>query len=163
MLQIISSPMDACGDDMNANAKPLPLEEAVVIDEGKSQAVAALHLAALQRQFAAIREIYGEDPPHRAREALWVGLEVIQAELRGERLALRDLVTRADGLLSAPTLSRVVVELEQRGLLVSEQVSSTQGRLKLLRPTPAALNFIAARADVAFAEFAAIIREAERS
>jgi DNA-binding MarR family transcriptional regulator len=71
-------------------------------------------------------------------------------------------VTRADGLLSAPTLSRVVVELEQHGLLVSEQTSSTQGRLKLLRPTPAALHFLAARADTAFAEFAAIIREAER-
>jgi hypothetical protein len=45
---------------------------------------------------------------------------------------------------------------------VSEQTSSTQGRLKLLRPTPAALHFLAARADTAFAEFAAIIREAER-
>jgi DNA-binding transcriptional ArsR family regulator len=126
-----------------------------------SQAVAALHLAALRRQFIAIREIFGVEPPHRAREALWVGLEVIQAELRGEQVAIRDLVIRAEGLLSAPTLSRVVSELEQGGLLTSELTSSEQGRLKLLRPTQRALDLLTARADAAFSEFAEIIRRAE--
>ncbi|MCI0755615.1 hypothetical protein [Teichococcus vastitatis] len=126
-----------------------------------SQAVAALHLAALRRQFAAIREIFGVEPPHRAREALWVGLEVIQAELCGEQVSLRDLVIRADGLLSAPTLSRVVSEMEQGGLLVSDLTSSEQGRLKLLRPTQRALDLLAARADAAFSEFAEIMRQAE--
>jgi hypothetical protein len=143
------------------NAKPDGVETAIAPPSARSQAVAALHLAVLRRQFAAIREVYGEDPPHRAREALWVALEVIQAELRGERVALRDLVTRADGLLSAPTLSRVVVELEQGGMIISELASSEQGRLKLLRPTPRALNILAARADIAFAEFSAIVQEAD--
>ncbi|MFC7739206.1 hypothetical protein ACFQX4_26350 [Roseomonas sp. GCM10028921] len=126
-----------------------------------SRAVVALHLASLRRQFIAIREIFGAEPPHRAREALWVGLEVIQAELRGEQVALRDLVIRAEGLLSAPTLSRVVSELEQGGLLISELTSSGQGRLKLLRPSPRALDFLAARADAALTEFTEILRRAE--
>ena len=147
---------------MNEDAAPQQVETVLAPEAAKSQAVAALHLAALRRQFAAIRDLYGEDPPHRAREALWVALEVIQAELRGEQVALRDLVVRAVGLLSAPTLSRVVAELEQEGTLVSELTSSEQGRLKLLRPTARALNILAARADVAFAEFAAIVRDAER-
>ncbi|WP_159350284.1 hypothetical protein [Roseomonas harenae] len=116
----------------------------------------------MRRQFIAIREIFGGDPPHRAREALWVGLEVIQAELRGERLALRDLVARAEGLLSAPTLSRVVSEMELGGMLVSELVPSEQGRLKLLRPTARALELLAARADDAFSEFAGIVHTAEQ-
>jgi hypothetical protein len=146
---------------MNASAKATQGKDGVVTDSAKSQAVAALHLAALRRQFVAIRDIYGEDAPHRAREALWVTLEVIQAQLGGEAIALRDLVVRAAGLLSAPTLSRVVVELEERGILVSEHTSSAQGRLKLLRATPRALNFLAARADAAFADFAAIVREVE--
>lgn len=127
---------------------------------GASRAVAALHLASLRRQFVAIREIFGDDPPHRAREALWVGLEVIQAELRAEPVALRDLVARAEGLLSGPTLSRVVTEMELAGLLVSELTFSERGRLKLLRPTQRALDILAARADVAFSEFASIVREA---
>jgi hypothetical protein len=136
-------------------------DAAVVQATAVSRAVAALHLAALRRQFVAIREIFGMEPPHRAREALWVGLEVIQAELRGEQVALRDLVIRAEGLLSAPTLSRVVSELEQGGLLISELASSEQGRLKLLRPTQRARDLLTARADAAFSEFAKIIHEAE--
>ena len=147
---------------MTESDKAEMADSATAPDSVRSQTVAELHLAALRRQFAAIREIYGEDPPHRAREALWVALEVIQAELRGERISLRDLVARANGLLSAPTLSRVVVELEQLGMMVSELTSSEQGRLKLLRPTPRALSILAARADGAFAEFAAILQEAER-
>lgn len=126
-----------------------------------SETVVALHLAALRRQFAAIREIFGVEPPHRAREALWVGLEVIQAELRGESVAIRDLVVRAEGLLSAPTLSRVVSELEQGGLLVSQLISSEQGRLKLLRPTQRARDLLTARADAALSEFAEILRQAD--
>jgi hypothetical protein len=107
-----------------------------------SQAVAALHLPALRRQFIAIREIFGVEPPRRAREALWVCLEVIQAELRGEQVALRDLVIWADGLL------------------MSKLTSSEQGCLKLLRPTERALDILAARADNALSEFAEIIRRA---
>ncbi|MBI0534131.1 hypothetical protein D9599_00890 [Roseomonas sp. KE2513] len=126
-----------------------------------SETVVALHLAALRRQFAAIREIFGVEPPHRSREALWVGLEVIQAELRGESVAIRDLVIRAEGLLSAPTLSRVVSELEQGGLLVSQLISSEQGRLKLLRPTQRARDLLTARADAALSEFTGIIRQGE--
>jgi hypothetical protein len=114
----------SCGASM-PRAEPPPRPDAASVQAtAVSRAVAALHLAALRRQFVAIREIFGVEPPHRAREALWVGLEVIQAELRGEQLALRDLVIRAEGLLSAPTLSRVVAELEQGGLLISEWTSS---------------------------------------
>jgi hypothetical protein len=147
---------------MNASAEPDGAEADAAADGIKTKAVAALHLASMRRQFAAIREIYGADAPHRAREALWVALEVVQAELSGEPIALRDLVARAGGLLSAPTLSRVAAELEQRGILASEQTASPKGRLKSLRPTPWAVSFLAARADTAFAEFAAIVREAEQ-
>jgi hypothetical protein len=145
-----------------SSAPPSTISPCLGTCQGTSQAVAALHLASKRRQFIAIRDIFGDDPPHRAREALWVGLEVIQAELRGERLALRDLVARAEGLLSAPTLSRVVSELELGGMLVSELVSSEQGRLKLLRPTARALEILAARADDAFAEFAGIVHTAQQ-
>jgi hypothetical protein len=57
-------------------------------------------------------------------------------------------------------LSRVVSELEQSGLLISELTSSEQGRLKLLRPTQRALDLLMARADAAFAEFTQIIHKA---
>ncbi|MCB4820563.1 helix-turn-helix domain-containing protein [Roseicella aerolata] len=126
-----------------------------------AEAVAALHLLALRRQFDAIRQVYGEAPPHRAREALWVALEVVLAHHRGERIALRDLVARAEGLVSGPTLSRVVAELERDGLLVSEPLPG-EGRLRLLRPTERSLRVLAGRAEAGFAEFAGILREAER-
>jgi hypothetical protein len=128
-------------------------------DRARAEAVAALHLAALRRQFDAIRKIFGNDPPHRSREALWVGLEVVLATLRGEQVALRDLVIRAEGLLSAPTLSRVVADLEREGLLTSEPAPPGQGRLKVLRPTARAMDILAARSDAAFVEFSEILRE----
>jgi len=120
-----------------------------------------VHLTALRRQFEVIREFYGETPPHRSREAFWVALEVAAAHLRGEQIALRDLATRAKGLFSAPTLSRVVVELERSGLLVSETPPG-QARLKVLHPTSHALGILTARARNAFGEFADIIASAER-
>jgi hypothetical protein len=126
-----------------------------------AEAVAALHLVALRRQFDAIREVFGEDPPHRSREALWVGLEVLLAHLQGERIALRDLVSRAEGLVSGPTLSRVVTEMERDGLLMSEAAPG-EGRLKPLRPTDRTLRILAGRAETGFAEFAAIVHRAER-
>ncbi|MCR0981626.1 hypothetical protein [Roseomonas populi] len=140
---------------------PPSVDDAGAADTAASRAVVAVHLAALRRQFVAIREIFGAEPPHRAREALWVSLEVIQAELHGEQLALRDLVVRANGLLSAPTLSRVVSELEQGGLLLAELTVSEQGRLKVLRPTQRARDLLASRADAALSEFAEIIRRAD--
>jgi hypothetical protein len=142
---------------------PLPLPQTDGTDAPSLacvEAVAALHSVALRRQFVAIRQIFGDDPPHRSREALWAGLEVLLAELRGERITLRDLVVRAEGVLSAPTLSRVVAGLERDGLLTSEQASGG-GRLKVLRPTRRAQALLGARAEAAFAEFAAIVRRAE--
>ncbi len=126
-----------------------------------AEAVSAVHLAALRRQYEVIREFYGEAPPHRSREAFWVALEVVAAHLRNEQIALRDLATRAKGLLSAPTLSRVVVELERRGLLISETPPG-QARLKVSHPTSRALGILTARAQDAFGEFAGIVASAER-
>ncbi len=121
-----------------------------------AEAVAALHLTGLRRQFEAIRAIFGQDPPHRSREALWVALEVLLAHLRSEQIAQRDLVVRADGLLSAPTLSRVVVALERQGLITSE-LAPGHARLKVLHPTKRALDILTARAEEAFGDFAKII------
>lgn len=125
-----------------------------------AEAVAALHLLALRRQFDKIHQIFGEEPPHRSREVLWAALEVAYAHLSGERIGLRDLVARAEGLVSAPTLSRVVTEAERAGLLTSEPAPE-HGRMKLLHPTERTLGLLAARAEAAFAQFAAIVREAE--
>jgi hypothetical protein len=141
---------------------PSPPTDADVPSPACVEAVAALHILALRRQFVAIRQIFGTDPPHRSREALWAGLEVLLAELRGERITLRDLVVRADGVLSAPTLSRVVAGLERDGLLTSEPALG-EGRLKVLRPTRRAQALLGARAEAAFAEFARIVRAAEGS
>ncbi|MFC7543975.1 hypothetical protein ACFQU2_37245 [Siccirubricoccus deserti] len=88
-------------------------------------------------------------------------LEVLLAHLRGERIALRDLVSRAEGLLSGPTLSRVVAEMERDGLLTSKAVPG-EGRLRLLRPTEQTLRILASRAEAGFAEFAAIVHQTER-
>ncbi len=63
--------------------------------------------------------------------------------------------------VSAPTLSRVVVELERRGLLISETPPG-QARLKVLHPTSRALGILTARAQDAFGEFAGIVASAER-
>jgi hypothetical protein len=123
----------------------------------RAEAVLDLHLLALKRQFDAIRKIFGADPPHRSREALWAILEVLRADLRGERIAIRDLVVRADGLLSAPTMSRTVAELEQHGLLTA----TTEGRLKLLTPTLRADELLASRADEAFLAFADIVSDGQ--
>ncbi len=79
------------------------------------------------------------------------------AHLWDERIALRDLVSRAEGLVSAPTLSRVVAEMERDGLLLSEAAPS-EGRLRWLRPTERTLRILAGRAEAGFAEFAAILR-----
>jgi hypothetical protein len=125
----------------------------------RAEAVAVLHLLALRRQFDAIRQVFGDTPPHRAREVLWVGLEVLLAHFQGERIALRDLVDRAQGLLSGPTLSRVVTEMEQDDLLLSEPAPD-DSRVKLLRPTARTLDVLAGRTEVAFAEFAQVVEDA---
>jgi DNA-binding MarR family transcriptional regulator len=126
-----------------------------------AEAVAALHLTGLRRQFEAIRDIFGPHPPHCAREALWVALEVLLAHLRAERITQRDLVVRADGLLSAPTLSRVVVALERQGLVTSE-LAPGHARLKVLHPTERALDILTARAEEALGEFAEVMASLER-
>ncbi|MBX6743883.1 MAG: hypothetical protein IRY87_17750 [Acetobacteraceae bacterium] len=126
----------------------------------RAKAVAAFHLLALRRQFDAIREVFGDGPPHRSREFIWVALEVILAELQGERIALRDLVLRAEGVLSAPTLPRIVAELEVMGFLLAESASNS--RLKLLRPSARTMRILVARADAAFGEFVGVVSEAER-
>lgn len=126
----------------------------------RAEAVTALHLLALRRQFDVIGQVFGDNPPHRAREVLWVALEVLLAHFQGERIALRDLVERARGLLSAPTLSRVIAEMEQDSLLLSEAASG-DSRVKLLRPTARTLAILAGRTEVAFAEFAQVLKEAE--
>ncbi|WP_176849847.1 helix-turn-helix domain-containing protein [Belnapia rosea] len=115
-----------------------------------------MHLTGLRRQFEAIRDIFGQDPPHRSREGLWVALEVLLAHLRGEQIAQRDLVVRANGLLSAPTLSRVVVALERQGLVTSK-LAPGHARLKVLHPTKRALDILTARAEEAFGDFAKIM------
>jgi DNA-binding transcriptional ArsR family regulator len=124
----------------------------------RAEAVLDLHLLALKRQFEAIRKVFGDDPPHRSREALWAILEVLRADLRSEKIAIRDLVARAGGLLSAPTMSRTVAELEQCGLLTA----TMEGRLKLLKPTLRADELLMSRADEAFLAFASITSGEQR-
>src|SRR3954462_2185428 len=115
----------------------------------RAEAVLALHRIALRRQFDVIRAVFGDDPPHRAREALWAMLEITSADLHGRQIALRDLVVRAEGLLSGPTLSRVVADLESSGLLVSDPAPE-DSRVKRLRPTARTLEILMTRADAAF-------------
>jgi DNA-binding MarR family transcriptional regulator len=105
--------------------------------------------------------VFGDEPPHRAREALWALLEITSADLQGRQIALRDLVARAEGLLSGPTLSRVVAELEHSSLLVSEPAPE-DSRVKRLRPTARTWGILTARADAAFLEFAGAVKRAER-
>jgi DNA-binding MarR family transcriptional regulator len=126
----------------------------------RAKAVLALHLLALRRQFDVIRQVFGDDPPHRAREALWAMLEITSADLHQRPIALRDLVVRAEGLLSGPTLSRVVADLERSGLLASDPAPE-DSRVKRLRPTARTLEILMTRAEAAFTEFADIIKEAE--
>jgi hypothetical protein len=138
--------------------EPLPSMRADV----RAEAVLALHLIALRRQFDVIRQVFGDDPPHRAREALWAMLEVTSADLHGRQIALRDLVVRAEGLLSGPTLSRVVADLERSGLLVSDPAPE-DSRVKRLRPTARTLEILMTRADAAFTEFAGVVKEAKQA
>lgn len=70
-------------------------------------------------------------------------------------------MSRAGGLVSGPTLSRVVAEMERDGLL-SSQATPGEGRLRLLRPTERALRILAGHAEAGFVEFAAILRQTER-
>lgn len=143
---------------IDIRSTPLSNDEANRI---RLEAATSLHLAALRRQYDAIRHMFGDAPPHRSREALWVTLEVTVAHHRGERMAFKDLVALANGLLSAPTLSRVVCDLERGGFLLSD-ASAQDKRLKLLRPTDRALQFIASRGTSAFEDFSAIVGDAER-
>src|SRR4051794_3077593 len=138
--------------------EPLPSMRADV----RAEAVLTLHLIALRRQFDVIRQVFGDDPPHRAREALWAMLEVTSADLHGRQIALRDLVVRAEGLLSGPTLSRVVADLERSGLLVSDPAPE-DSRVKRLRPTARTLEILMTRAHSAFTEFAVTVKEAEQA
>ena len=143
---------------MSAAVPANPDQQAGEAELARAGAVAALHLVALRRQFDAIRQVFGDSPPHRAREALWAVLEVVVAERRGRPIAIRDLVARSGGLLSAPTLSRIVADLERDGFLAAEAA----GRRKLLRPTARTIAILAARADDAFREFGAVLGEAMR-
>lgn len=138
-------------------AAPAPL----LRSDARAEATLALHLIALRRQFDAIRQVFGGAPPHRAREALWALLEVTSAAVQGDRIALRDLVARAEGLFSGPTLSRVVAELESNGLLTSYPAPE-DSRVKLLRPTARTGRILMTRADAAFAEFSATVKAAEQ-
>jgi DNA-binding MarR family transcriptional regulator len=88
-------------------------------------------------------------------------LEITSADLHGRQIALRDLVAQAEGLLSAPTLSRVVAELEHNGLLVSDPAPE-DSRVKRLRPTARTWGILTARADTAFLEFAGALGKAEQ-
>src|SRR3954454_3287871 len=123
-------------------SEPMPSRRVDV----RAEAVLALHLIALRRQFDVIRAVFGDDPPHRAREALWAMLEITSADLHGRPIALRDLVVRAEGLLSGPTLSRVVADLERGGLLASDPAPE-DSRVKRLRPTARTLDILVTRAD----------------
>ena len=145
---------------MTEATPPRPPEPAHSSD-ARAEAVLTLHLIALRRQFEAIRAVFGDEPPHRAREALWAVLEITSADLQGRPIALRDLVARAEGLLSGPTLSRVVAELEHSGLLVSEPAPE-DSRVKRLRPTARTWDILTAGADAAFLEFAGAAKRAER-
>ena len=129
--------------------------------DARAEAVLTLHLIALRRQFDVIRTVFGDEPSHRAREALWALFEITSAAMHDQPIALRDLVVRAEGLLSGPTLSRVVAELERKGLLASDPAPE-DSRVKLLRPTTRTRQILLARADAAFAEFAAVVTGAEQ-
>ena len=89
-------------------------------------------------------------------------LEITSADLHGRQIALRDLVVRAEGLLSGPTLSRVVADLERSGLLASD-AAPEDSRVKRLRPTARTLEILMSRADAAFTEFAVTLRKAEQA
>ena len=79
--------------------------------------------------------------------------EVVDEELR---------VRGAEGLLSGPTLSRVVADLERSGLLASD-AAPEDSRVKRLRPTARTLEILMTRADAAFTEFAVTVKEAEQA
>jgi hypothetical protein len=55
----------------------------------------------------------------------------------------------------------VVSELERDGVLACEP-SPEDSRVKLLRPTPLALEVLVSRADAAFTEFAAVVNDTKK-
>jgi hypothetical protein len=145
---------------MQASGVP-PHPEADSARRARAEAIAAMHLATIRRQFAIIRRLGGDDPGPRAREGFWCVVETVLAHLCGRRMTQKLLAAEVRGLISGPTLSRALADMEARDLIRC-MPAPEDARVKLLLPTERALSILFTRADESYAEFAGIIAAAER-
>jgi hypothetical protein len=144
-----------------AERQASPVLDAPPGRRARAEAIAAIHLASIRRQFAIIRQVGGSDPGPRVREGFWCVMETVLAHLRGRRMTHKLLAAEAQGLISGPTLSRALDDMEARGFLRCVPAPE-DARVKLLVPTEQALGILYARADESFAEFEAIVTAARR-
>lgn len=122
-----------------------------------AEALAALHVLVLRRQFEVIAE--HPSPPGtlvRAREAVWCLLEAQLAHLRGERVTQKDLLALSRGLISPASLSRALADAVEAGALVLRPDPS-DARLRRVEPTEAAMATLRARARGGFDQAAALV------
>jgi hypothetical protein len=144
-----------------AEQQASPVLDAPPGRRARAEAIVAIHLASIRRQFAIIRQVGGSDPGPRVREGFWCVMETVLAHLRGRRMTHKLLAAEARGLISGPTLSRALDDMEARGFLRCVPAPE-DARVKLILPTEVALAMLYARAEESFAEFDAIVSAARR-
>jgi DNA-binding MarR family transcriptional regulator len=79
-------------------------------------------------------------------------METVLAHLCGRRMTQKLLAAEARGLISGPTLSRALADMEARDLIRC-MPAPEDARVKLLLPTERALSILFTRADESYAEF----------
>lgn len=126
----------------------------------KAEALAALHVFGLRRQFEVIAR-HGTPPATlvRARESVWCVLEAQLARLRGERLTQKDLLALSHGLISPASLSRALADAVEAGVLTLRP-DPADARLRRVEPTESVMATLRARAEAGFAEGAAVVDRA---
>jgi hypothetical protein len=110
------------------------------------QAVTALHVALMRRQFGAIAQLRQDPRLRRAAESVWILMEVVSAADRGETLQQKQLAAAALGVFSESTVSRAVDDLVSSGYL-ELRTNIADGRSPLIVPTASCQAIIGMRAS----------------
>lgn len=125
----------------------------------KAEALTELHCLIQRQLLLALSRM--PDRNGRARDAVWCVLEALHAAFQGDRLTHKDLTAVAGGVISGSTVTRAILDAEERGLL-SRRAHTRDGRSSLLEPTDRAREAVLTQADRGFDEVAEVVERYRR-
>lgn len=136
-------------------------ENTLSVLEAKALALGRLHLAAVRQRAAAMRKYPELGDTQRGAVAVWILLEALVAHLEARDLTQKDLAARANGLVSAATVSRAIGAVERQGWIAARP-GLDDHRLRLLTLTPTGLALCLANTPRNWEEFHLIAEAAAR-